>query len=321
MSFDASVVDFEAAKQADDEVATTAPVIAPSAGNPGGVVAVTNQMQATGAIVYCRTSGGIPLAELEAEWHRLGLDPDLLPGGRTEDAALRRALLDVKFGARELVRPLAGSAGLALVDESAQNEDLDYVILLRARVVYTPHAPTTVAVDPPDHPRAVALADAFAEHLLKLSNAKISAWIWGILGGHVRTVSLRETGGVYFVPKTTLATWRGMTEAISNVADVKFYEIPAMNSDDAVEAILDAIQAEAEAEINGMAVDLAKTGEEALGKRALATREGTARRVRDKVREYETLLGKQLAGLQSKMDTLDADLSAAMLMASDDSEN
>jgi hypothetical protein len=290
-----------------------------AAANPG-VVAVTDQMEAAGAIVYIRTSGGIPLEALSQEWHSRGLTPELLPSGRTEDSALRRALADVKRGGRELIRPLAGHAGLALVDEEAKEDDLDYAIILRARVAYTPQVNDTdpsahVVVDPADHDRADDLRDSFNEHLTKLSNAKISQWIWGTLGASVQTVSLRETGGVYFVPRTHLDSWNEMAGAISTVADVKFYGIPAMESEDAVEAILDAITAEAEAAVTRMDEDLSKTGDEALGSRALKTREAQTQVLREKVEAYEKLLNRKLPELTGNLDGLESNIGGALLVS------
>lgn len=292
-----------------------------------GVIAVTEEMETAGAIVYCRVSGAIHLAELHNAWVQAGLDESLLPAGRTEESALKRAMQELPKGMRKLIRPLDGFTGFALVNEEASGEDLEYDVMLRARVVYTPPAPGTddptvceCKVDPADHEFADGIRAGFERHLNALTNNKISAWVWGRLAPACDAVSLRDTGGIYFIPNTHLDEWRKMVETVNTVSDVSFFGIPAMKSEDAVAAILDAISQEAKGVIERIEEELGFTGEERLGERALATRETKLYAVRAKVRSYEALLGQALPDLQAKLDDLDADVTAATLIASGDGD-
>lgn len=290
--------------------------------NGTDIVAMTDGTETAGAIVYCRVSGAIQLNALGPKWRAAGCDTKLLPAGRTEESALKRALQELPKGFRKLIRPLDKFTGFALVNEQADGDDLDYDVMLRARVVYTPPVvegdPMTCEckVEPEDHELADAIRAGFQKHLGSLTNNKISSWVWGKLAPTCEALSLRDTGGIYFIPRNHIDAWRKMVGVIKDVSDVMFFEIPAMATDEAVEAILDAVGQEAQTEIDKIAEELARTGDDAIGEKALATREARMRAVRTKVRSYESLLSQVMPSLHSKLDDLDADITAAMLIAS-----
>ena len=75
---------------------------------------------------------------------------------------------------------------------------------------------------------------------------------------------------------------------------------------------MDAVTAEAAQLITMMEIELAQTGDDALGKRAIATRQVEAEAMLKKVVSYEKLLGMQL-DVRSKVENLQANIVAAAL--------
>jgi hypothetical protein len=131
-------------------------------------------------------------------------------------------------------------------------------------------------------------------------------------------VSLRESGGVYFIPRTNTSIWMKVAAALDAVGSSVF-TIPAMKTAEAVAAITDAITAEAAALSKSIEDEMEKTGEDALGSRALKTRVNTLEEMIAKVGTYEELIGRQLE-IRERVQRLSANVSAAALTAMNESE-
>src|SRR5581483_2410390 len=119
-----------------------------------------------------------------------------------------------------------------------------------------------------------------------------------------------DTGGVYFIPQQCVEKYRQMVNAIGAAADHSLFEVPALKSDEAVEAILDAVLREADSECTNMETEL-DAG--ALKKRALRARVGKCEALREKVETYEKLLGKSMPKVQERIENLKASVVEAEL--------
>ncbi len=277
---------------------------------PIDLVSINGAEQA-GAVVWWRTSGGIDLAALDAAWGAAGLPIKLVPSAPRPSAALRRAVNEHR-GERRLVRPLA-SGGFALVDENASGDDLQHEVTCRAKLVppVGDGAPT-IAVEPPDHPIAPHLTASYAAHLGQIEQGDVSPWLVKVIE-HCQAVSLRDTGGIYFVPKAQLDTWRAMVAAIRTAGQHTVFEMPALKSDEAVAALLDAVVREAEATASLMEQEVSGGD---LGERALKTRVERAAALESKVTSYEGLLGTTLTEIHERCERLRAQLTIALVQAS-----
>jgi hypothetical protein len=123
---------------------------------------------------------------------------------------------------------------------------------------------------------------------------------------------LRETGGFYFVPRDKAGLWRVFTGVVHAVSRHRVYEIPAMRSDEAVAAILAALESEAAAEAKALEDELCK-GE--VTARTCTSRLAKCRDLAAKVASYEQLLGANLDVLRERLGHLDAGLAEAALSA------
>jgi hypothetical protein len=269
------------------------------------LVAVTDEkVEAAGAITYWRLSGHVDAVVLQAAWEDAGLDPKWLTAGPGVETCLRRAMQELA-GPHRLVRPLKGS-GYALVDEVADEETLSYGTTLKAKL-----KGESVEVTPPSHDLAQAVLDGYAVQRMALTTEDISSWLTRLIK-RVGAVPLRDTGGVYFVPRTHLDTWRTIGRVLRTAGANVVYEIPALRSDEAVEAILDALQTEAEREAKALESELEK-GE--LTSRALKGRASKTEQMLAKIQSYEGLLGQSLDVLKKRVEDLQANITVAIFQA------
>lgn len=258
-----------------------------------------------GAIAYWRLSGPVDLDALRAAWVAAGLDETALPVEVSPEVALRMACQEQKQ-ARRLVRPLEDRKGYALVEEEADGDDLTYRPTLLAKV-----ALGALILEPADHPLASEVRAAYARQLSQLAPQAFSGWLVRRVEASA-AVALRDTGGLYFVPRYGLARWRQEAAAVRAATGHALFEIPAMRSDEAIAAVGDALNAEAETELGKIREQLS-TGD--LGARALKSRQETCAALRRKISGYAQALGVALDGLEARVGDLDAELVVATLAA------
>jgi hypothetical protein len=286
---------------------------------------VTPESVATaGAISYWRLSGAINLARLSAAWGTQSLDPKLLPTPPGDEVALGRAVRD-QAERRRLVRPLEKRGAWAIVAETAKDDRIDFKTL--ARVYYD--KPEGSEIGTPRFVREEATSDmyealvtnirgAYERHRGELESNDISGWLVK-LGYRLDVVALRDTGGIYFVPRQNVDIWRRVVAAIESVSSHRVFKIPALRNSEAIEAITEAVTAEAVAIVDRLEAELALTGDDALGDRALKTRAAECSALLSKVNGYEALLESRLV-VAERVLALQGTLAAATLMQGDDIE-
>jgi hypothetical protein len=255
----------------------------------------------TGAIIWWALSGTVEAPELAAAWASQGLPIPLLPILPSPDTALARAVAGTRENDR-LVRQMR-KGGWIVSREIAPGED--YHPMAKVKLNAIGHLEFAPGADPLLE-RAIRLDHEGA--LLAYATTDISGWL-ADLARSWNGVPLRESGGIYFIPPHRVPDWRRATAALGTCSGHRLHEIPAMRTEQAIAAILEAVSLEAE----GIAAELEEelTGE--LGERALRTRATRCKEVREKVRLYEGILGRSMGALQSRLEALDAGIAAAAL--------
>ncbi len=279
--------------------------------NTGIVAVVDSSHESTGTITLWHLSGQVTHAALSDAWRDAGLDEELLPSVVTPKRALSRAVNDLK-GPRRLIRPLLNHAGFAVVDEMAvegDQEKLDHVQTCTVKLSAETGRPT---VEPAGHLLVHSIEHAFDAHMAGLSQTDISVWLTD-LAKKLKAVALRESGGIYFIPRPNVQAWKQMIGALREASSHVVIEIPAMRSDEAVEAILDSVMREVESEVVHVEDELS---EGSLGSRGITSRVAHASVVEEKVAFYEDLLGTRLDSLRERLAQLQANLAGAALKAS-----
>lgn len=276
--------------------------------NPG-VIAVLDG-QSTGCIVWWRLAGTVQVSVLQDAWKQANLPEELLPEPPTQHTALGRAMSELAER-RRLVRALKGRKGWGVVEETATDTTLDYQLNLKARI-----ADGALMLEPDTGKLADEVKVQFASYSSAYTITDTSALLCSLVK-RLKAVPLRDTGGVYFVPRDQVPELRRAVEALKTVSDHRVFEVPALKSDEAVEAILAALISEADKETSEMETEF-DTAE--LGGRALRTRAGRAESLLAKVKEYETLLGTNLQAITERVAGLKDALVTAALAADTDQE-
>lgn len=283
--------------------------------NHHGIIAIhEDDPSAAGAIVWWRLSGGLQLSTLAEAWANAGLDPELLPAPPSPSVALRRSMGDAKGAqSRTLVR-VHPKGGFALIAESDTAEgELEYRQDLHAAIDKVGR----LTVVPDDHRYAELVRGNYTAHLEMLIQADVSPWLCGLMDKFLDAVRLRDTGGVYFIPRHSMAKWQRVVDAIRNGSQHTLNAVPAMRTQDAVDAIEDAIAVEARSAVQSIETELSLGG---LGVRALENRIATTTQVEEKLARYESFLGGRLAKLHDDLDALRATLTVAITKAEAQSE-
>jgi len=281
------------------------------------VALASGDLATAGCLTYWELAGPAERARLAASWEAADLNPDALPPPTSPEAALRLALATVR-GRRRLARPISRGTW-AVVDEEVvddgASEHLDHhqVLGVRLNAVGRPEWFGDAVV----HREAVARVTAAYDRCLdSLETEAVSGWLCGLvqrMGG----VSLRDSGGFYFLPAGRTADWRRVAGAVEAATAHRVRRIPAMRTDETVQAVLAAIEAEAAEAADVMEAELV---DESLGARALAGRARRCSDVEAKVRQYEELLGTGLDALAARLRKLRAGIAAAELVARAEAE-
>lgn len=273
---------------------------------------VTTDLNTAGRISYWRLSGDLDLVQLAAVWTAQGLDKALLPKPPGDGVALGRAMHEqsgtVTSQVRLLARPLARQAW-ALVEETLVKDSLSYETLLSVK--FEKGGPVFTR-DHASHDRyntlVASIRSSYDNMKGTLTTNDVSSWLVK-LAGQYQSVPLRDTGGIYFVPKTHVDTWDRIVRAITKVSAHSIFQIPALKTAEAIAAITDAVTQECEA----IALTIEREMQAGkLGDRALQTRRKECEALLAKVGAYDTLLDVQLK-CRERVEVLQATIVATVL--------
>lgn len=310
----------EAASVATEEARAEVASIFAAKGVPvelqaGGLVAVSGDVAAAGAVVYWTMRGPVEFEKLSTAWGDAGFDSDDVCDPPDPNKAAHRAVNEEKSDARRMLsRPLEGHKGRALVKETASDRDLDYDVKCTTEV----DAIGRIIVECEDDEMKSRIEAAYKRHLFnELSTSDVSGWIVKKLLPKLDAVPLRFTGGFYFIPKQHLDLWQQFVDAIRSVSSHSFFRIPAMHTEDCVEAILAGVGEESRSLADVMWSEIKKG---ALGERGLNTKAKEAEAMRKKIERYSKLLGLAMPDLVESMENLEANLGACALKAAADED-
>jgi hypothetical protein len=276
--------------------------------------------ESCGAVSYWRASGDVSIEALRTAWVDAGLDEKLLRKAPDAQSVLRRAVMQQQ-GRHRLVRGLKARGEFAIVDER--------VVEVKEGDAVVPPTYTTLCIVrfKNDAPVFDAVAGSFSE-IDKIVRAVRSAYVnqqnvydasdvtgWLVsLAYKNGAVTLRDSGGVYFIPKDAMDFWNKAATVVESVTSKshRVFRIPAMRNNEAMAAIIDAITHEAEQLVAAVEQEMTATGDDALGKRALKTRQAEAEAMLKKVEAYEKLVDQQLT-VRDRVEGLQAAIVAAAL--------
>lgn len=280
------------------------------------VIAVRDEdlNQEAGRVVYWSIHGDINLAILTANVGNL-LAPEMLPPKRGPQQVFTAAVKSMEER-RLLARPLANRAGIAIVREEEGDQTNAYHTLCTAHLHTCPVGVVSVETTPHDHPLREEIQRRFDSQMNLLPSSKVGAWLVTVAEEACDGVSLRPSGGFYFIPRHAVGVWKAVSDALRPLG-VETFQIPAVTSEDAVRAVSAAVTREAQVLLDEVGAAL-EAG--TLGARALTNREGDLKIIESKMKLYENLLGVSLDGVRDKLEDVQANLAAAALTRLSDEE-
>lgn len=281
--------------------------------NKGLVSVPDSARRDAGLVTWWTLSGNIRVDTLRKAWLEAGYDEEDLPSLPGESTLLRRALLEHAHASsdrlRTMVRPLTNGE-FAVVRETlvgtADDRGVEYETLFKAWV-----DSDCALTDSNDETVCDAVDILFDQARRVYESTDLSGWFIAQVEKH-SAVGLRDRGGIYFVPQPEVQSWNTFADLITKVSSCRIYEIPAMRTERAVGAVLDAVTREAEAMVANMQDAIASGN---LGTRALATKKQRCEVMEAKVAGYEALLGVKMSALQGKLEELRAATVAAIIVA------
>ena len=173
-----------------------------------------------------------------------------------------------------------------------------------------------LGIDPYDYAVRHSLLDFMQEHVKWVGPAAVAMMLTQIierLGG----VTMRDSGGVYFLRKEVLPQWDQVRQLVRKAGAPgskvnKVYAPHIVADQEMLEAVGDALTEEVEAEVQGIKDELA-SGE--LSTRICTNRVQRAEQIEDKVKRYEQTFNRPLARLRALAQSAQMNAAKAALAA------
>lgn len=287
--------------------------------NGNSIVAVENSAASSGSIVFWKLGGSVNMSKLEAAWKSAGLSEDLLPPKQEILSVLKRTMKDFETN-DSIVKPIERDQrtqgdGFAVLRKQKSQVNGRALFVTAFEVILTPTGDLNfvdVAEGGIDEDARDLLCIRFQQEKKVIPHGVISGWLVS-LAERCKAVGLRDTGGIYFIPKQHMLEWRTYVQTVQSCSSVRGFEIPAMHCKEAAEAVLDALNSEAAQMIDTIDAEMQKVGVRALSSRERKLTDYTA-----KLNAYAGMIGDKLNAVTQKINDLQGRVGAAILSNLDD---
>lgn len=271
------------------------------------------QLSINGRFVFWSLGNDSEHKALKEGFEQLGLS-EHTPDEQSSVMSLKAALTEVYGSRRCLVRKLEKPKvpGFQITQERASGENnagLEYHKIFSAQIptdnrgIIFLDPDTGVRIADPKY--ADVVRDLFWKELDKVPRDNLARSLKTIATKKAHGITLRETGGVYWIPNDGLALWDqvvAVTQAASPGGRNKIYGPRTLLDDDLVHMAMDWLGQNVESEMGQIRERLGK----AKTKRGKGTQENAASDLHDKVKTYEGIFNKTLQGLKDSTKDLKA---------------
>lgn len=290
------------------------------------ITAITNEMKdAAGLMVWWELTGMVDMDDLREALTQAGLDPEeYMPQAPSLDVALARAAAAALTSKRQLLRPLSRRGAwevvlekVEIVEAGASNagtERCTYTSQITGWVEKAGETRHVVVQGDPTMRDQVLAKVKFYENVLTPTD--FSSWLLS-RANKMHAIGLRDRGGFYFIPRDRVDEWKKLVEVVRACSQHHCREIPAMKTDEAVDAILSSVSAEARAELDRIETWLQNPEHSTRG---LNSEERTALKLREKLDHYCQILGRQVPDLEARLERLTGTIQAARLVKKGEGE-
>ena len=256
-----------------------------------GIIATTDGSAASGVITYWRLEGKLKLTRLKEAWLARGLKEEEVPGTPGMNTVLRRALETVAPQG-STIKSLKESEGYTVL---RRTDERDAKQTWRSTMSAWFDTAGRLQVDGADHAAIEQAIDAEAD---LLHPTDVSPWLVR-QAEKCAAVGLREGGGFYFIPAGS-DRWESVRDVLKSVSKHTIYLVPAMRSEEAANAVLDALTDEVKTTVNHLTEALA----EATTMRGIESKINKCSRVIGKIDLYDKALDMRLTFLREAMEEL-----------------
>jgi hypothetical protein len=260
-----------------------------------------------GKVIWWSLSGDVRISEINAALDDAGLPEEYRLKQPSSGKRIERTLKQVAFKG-QIVRP-GKKGGYVLISEG-QDAGGDNAYSQELRVWTEVQDMTEVlCLSDEAHSKADIVREVFAHHSEVVATPDVSNWLSTFVIKNVSAVSLRNTGGYYFIPSGDLPLWGKIQRVLEQVSQHEIYDLPAHTKATAMRAVMKAVMEEAE-----LALSLvAEAAETNMNRRGIASRSDELDALTEKLIKYEDILGVTLGVLKDRAKGLKERLAAKLL--------
>ena len=243
---------------------------------------------------------------LEALWAGAGLDAELLPDAPTAEKALRLAVREAQVGNQDrlirLGKETAEELVYAVVHEQRSGDGaLDYTT--EARMTLDRRRDVFVA-DHPTHDLVASVEARFKTYRTTHHPDDVRRTVVKTLN-NLAAVTLRENGGIYWVPAPFAEKTRRLQAAIEKIGASRVYLLPLHKSADAEKTLGEIAKGSIETELAALQTEIASfIGAPPERASTLVRRFDAFEALRGKARLYREVLAVEVQGLDDQLDKL-----------------
>jgi len=244
---------------------------------------------------------------LEEVWQGAGLAASLLPEPPTPEKALRTAVREAQVGQQghliRLGKEDDDEIVFAVVEELRDGSgNVSY--RQEARVALRRAAAASLETDAPDHDIVRTVRERFERLLTTHTPDDIRRALVKTLAS-CAAVTLREHGGVYWVPTPFADTLRRLQAAVAGIGASRIDIVPIHATPEAAKALGDAARSALEEDLAALSSEIEAFLQEPPDRVSTLTRRlATFGELRSKARLYHSVLQVKVSDLDAKLDEL-----------------
>lgn len=272
-------------------------------------IAVDGGIAGAGAATFWTLSGDLNLETFKALWSAAGLPEEWLPEKPSAEVAFRRAVKELEGSDTEV--EMVGSTGEWLFQSREEVDGLPVRTPLAKWKLNDDDEPVMTFGDSKDlHDVLLACYSIEKE---RITSNDISVWLRKLVAGRLDGITLRESGGLYYVPPTNLPVYERAKIVVSQSSAHIISMLPMVKSDEAAATILTALVDKAKVESQKFLEVLEEngSGESKLGHRALRTQAEKAKALHEQMTRYAKMLDAAVPSIAESIDKLAAGLFSA----------
>lgn len=273
-----------------------------------------------GDITYWMLSNAdVPRTVLEDAWRDNGMDMKFLPEVQTPEKALRAAVKEYRAapnnGKSVLLRQAFDSKDMLIFgvveEERVGAGELDYKQVSRVELNKVSGVVNVTAQSSVTQ----AIVAKFQENMQITPARDVMSTIVRVLKSF-RAVTLRDTGGIYWVPNKHSAGLRALQGAVRRIGQSALFLLPVHRTVEAVEALQAAADAGIEADLKALGAEIEEFKADLDGTRpsTLERRLQTFQELRERAHLYQTVLTYSAEGVGARIVEMETAVSALLGM-------